>query len=160
MLANVSGRLALALLLGFVLAGWTASRAAAAFPGTNGKIAFVSTRDGGDEDVFVMGADGSSPTNLTAGIGAADHLPAWSADGTRITFGSGRNWAPGDVFTMAADGSSPLNLRRAATTPRTLAMTTGPASRRMAPSSSLKATATTSPAISSPWAPMARGGST
>ena len=78
MLANVSGRLALALLLGFVLAGWTASRAAAAFPGTNGKIAFVSTRDGGDEDVFVMGADGSSPTNLTAGSGAADHLPAWS----------------------------------------------------------------------------------
>lgn len=40
-------------------------------------IAFVSDRGGGDTDVWVMGADGSSPTNLTDGSAEADGSPSW-----------------------------------------------------------------------------------
>ena len=36
----------------------------AAFPGTNGKIAFFSTRDGNSE-IYMMDSDGTNPTNLT-----------------------------------------------------------------------------------------------
>ena len=36
----------------------------AAFPGANGKIAFLSGRDGNGE-IYVMNADGSGQTNLT-----------------------------------------------------------------------------------------------
>jgi hypothetical protein len=31
----------------------------AAFPGANGKIAFFSERDGGNEEIYLMNADGS-----------------------------------------------------------------------------------------------------
>src|SRR5437773_28366 len=53
--------------------------------GASGQIAFVSDRDGNDE-VYVMNADGSSPTRLTSsppdwdGAGEA----AWSPDGSKI----------------------------------------------------------------------------
>jgi TolB protein len=40
-------------------------------------IAFTSDRDGLDDDIFVMGADGSNPHNLTQNPGRDFH-PAWS----------------------------------------------------------------------------------
>ena len=52
-----------ALLAGFVVVlavGMAAASAHAAFPGTNGKIAFVSNRDGNYE-IYVMNADGTGP---------------------------------------------------------------------------------------------------
>lgn len=52
--------------------------ATATVSGENGKIAFVSDRDGNPE-IYVMEADGSEVTLLTSG-----EDPAWSPDGTRI----------------------------------------------------------------------------
>ena len=58
--------------------------ASAAFPGKNGKIAFVSTRDG-NEEIYVMDADGANETRLTTELGRDIH-PMVSPDGSRITF--------------------------------------------------------------------------
>jgi Tol biopolymer transport system component len=61
----------------------------AAFPGKNGKIAFVRSV-GGNEDIFVMGPDGSSPQNMTNNA-ANDTQPAWRADGDELLFTSTRS---------------------------------------------------------------------
>ena len=77
------------------------------------RIVFRSTRRG-DPDIYVMGADGSSPVNLTAdfqpGINS-DHTPTWSPDGSRIVFASdvGRPSHP-TLWTMRADGSDKRRL--------------------------------------------------
>ena len=52
------------------------------------RIAFVSDR-GGDEDVFVMNADGKAPLNVTDNEDIADADPSWAPDG-RILFTSER----------------------------------------------------------------------
>jgi Tol biopolymer transport system component len=62
--------------------------ASAAFPGKNGKIAFVSTRDG-NEEIYVMDADGTNETRLTTDPEAEpgrDIHPMFSPDGKRLTF--------------------------------------------------------------------------
>src|SRR2546426_7356708 len=41
-------------------------------------IAFHSTRDGGDEDIFVMNADGTGVTQLTFNDGIFDAVPVWT----------------------------------------------------------------------------------
>ena len=51
------------------------SPALAACPGANGRIAFVSNRDGGDEDIWTMNPDGSHPINLTPRSAANDGSP-------------------------------------------------------------------------------------
>ena len=48
------------------------------------KVAFISTRDGNDE-IYVMRADGTEQTNLSNNPGH-DSLPAWSPDGEFIAF--------------------------------------------------------------------------
>ena len=53
----------------------------AAFPGTNGKIAFRSDRDGNYE-IYSMNADGTGQTRLTNNT-AFDAVPVWSPDGTQ-----------------------------------------------------------------------------
>ena len=58
--------------------------ASSAFPGTNGKIAFTTTR-GGNFEVYVMNADGTGQANLSNNA-AFDFAPAWSPDGTKIAF--------------------------------------------------------------------------
>jgi TolB protein len=93
-----------------------ASPALGAFPGKNGKIAFVSDRDGGDDDIWTMNPDGSDPVNLTPGAAGSDGAPNWSADGRKIVFASNRETPdnptppgfPGpdhEIFVMNADGS-------------------------------------------------------
>ena len=69
------------------------------------KIAFSSNRSGGsnfnDFDIFVMGSDGSSPTNFTPST-ARDDEPAYSPDGKKIAFVSTRDGVDEDVFVMDA----------------------------------------------------------
>jgi Tol biopolymer transport system component len=79
------------------------------------RIAFSSNRDGND-DLYVMNADGSSQTRLT-NHPAHDGGPVWSPDGRLIAFDSGRD-GYADIYVMNADGSSQTRL----TTDRTRGM--------------------------------------
>jgi|SRR5919108_130498 Tol biopolymer transport system component len=74
--------------------------ASAAYPGTEGRIAFV--RDGA---IWTAAANGSDQVQLTR-IGVASS-PVWSPDGERIAFGWLRlsSGTRTDIWTMAADGS-------------------------------------------------------
>ena len=71
------------------------------------KIAFTTQRDGNDE-VYVMNADGSGQTNLSNNA-ADDSEAAWSPDGQKIAFRSGRD-GNAEVYVMNADGSGQTNL--------------------------------------------------
>lgn len=73
------------------------------------KILFQSTRDG-QLEIYVMNADGSSPTRLTNNP-AMDYSPVWSPDGTKILFTSLRDdpMAPA-LYVMNVDGSNQTRL--------------------------------------------------
>jgi Tol biopolymer transport system component len=88
-----------------------AANASAAYPGANGKIAFVSGTPG-SYDIYTMNADGSGRTQLTSAPGD-DLDPVWSPDGTRIAFASDREGEL-SIYSMDADGS---NATRVTTTP-------------------------------------------
>jgi TolB protein len=66
------------------------------------EIAFGSTRDG-NEEIYVMNADGTGVRRLTAEPGA-DANPAWSPTGHRIAFESNRDGNP-EIYLMNGDGS-------------------------------------------------------
>jgi dipeptidyl aminopeptidase/acylaminoacyl peptidase len=70
------------------------------------KIAFDSTRDEpGNQDIYVMNADGTGITRLTTDI-APDTQPAWSPDGRWIVFASERvSKRSPQIFVMRPDGS-------------------------------------------------------
>jgi Tol biopolymer transport system component len=79
------------------------SSAQAAFPGRNGRIAFVRSTPGErDVHIWTMEADGSSQKRLLARHGVA---PAWSPHGTRIAFDNWI-WEPGTITVADADGSN------------------------------------------------------
>src|SRR5215204_5484428 len=94
--------------------------AKAAFPGQNGAIAFLSDRDNPrGNDIFVMDADGSGRTNLTAEMGIRETAnAAWSADGEKIAFAAATFMVnqDSDIYTMNADGSAKTNLTNDAAT--------------------------------------------
>jgi Tol biopolymer transport system component len=68
-----------------------------------GTIAFTSNRTG-DPEIYVVGADGTNVTRLTATPGRDAH-PAFSPDGTRIAFQSPRDGGHTRIFLMDLDGS-------------------------------------------------------
>lgn len=75
------------------------------------KIAFVSRRDG-NEEIYVMNADGSGQTNLTNNP-AWDTSPVWSPDGRQFLFVSTRDQTTGgiaQIWVMNSDGSVPTEL--------------------------------------------------
>jgi Tol biopolymer transport system component len=79
------------------------SPAEAAFPGRNGRIAFVRTSAEVHSHVWTMAADGTSQRVLTQRRGEA---PAWSPHGTRIAF----SWIydrndDGSITIVDADGT-------------------------------------------------------
>jgi TolB protein len=76
----------------------------ATFPGSNGKIAFISSTRRG-KDIGIMDPDGSGRMRLTTSRWRDDWDPSWSSDGTMIVFMSyGRQVK---IHTMTADGSDP-----------------------------------------------------
>ena len=78
-----------------------------AFSPDGTKITFTSDRGGGTE-IWVMGADGTNPTQLTNASGRDEH-PSFSPDGKLITF-TARRAGSVDLYTMAADGSAQTRL--------------------------------------------------
>ena len=73
-----------------------------------GKIAFVSMRDGNGE-IYVMNIDGSDPQRLT-NYRQWDGFPDWSPDGSQIAYYSylsSEHWV---IMIMNADGSHPRQL--------------------------------------------------
>jgi len=85
-----------------VLIGITGVPAAkAAYPGFNGKIAFVSAAGTGF-GIFTVNVDGTQRTQLTES-GDVTAEPAWSPDGMKIAYAN-RSFAPG-IWTMNADGT-------------------------------------------------------
>lgn len=68
----------------------------------NGKIAFVSDRDG-NQEIYVMDPDGSNVVRLTNNPGF-ELDPAWSPDGSRIAFVSDRS-GDYELHVMNADGT-------------------------------------------------------
>jgi TolB protein len=73
----------------------------------DGKIAFASGRVG-DDEIYVMNADGSNQTNLTNNP-AEDYMPCFSPDGTMIAFTSYRDGNL-EIYVMNADGSNQTRL--------------------------------------------------
>jgi Tol biopolymer transport system component len=76
-------------------------------PRENGKIAFMSTRDGNWE-IYVMNADGTNPTRLTNNDDL-DQDPDWSPDGEKIVFISDRDGNT-EIYVMNADGTGQTRL--------------------------------------------------
>jgi Tol biopolymer transport system component len=74
----------------------------------------VSDRDGNDE-IYVMNADGSSVTRITTNE-TDDLFPSWSPDGTQLLFRSDREGNP-EVYRLDIDGTCPINLSRQSATP-------------------------------------------
>jgi Tol biopolymer transport system component len=93
------------------VSGIGAGTASAAYPGANGKIAFVSETLGA-YDIYSMNSDGTGRTQLTSAAGD-DLDPVWSPDGTRIAFASDRDGEL-SIYVMDGDGS---NVTRVTTTP-------------------------------------------
>ena len=83
------------------------------------RVAFVSIRDG-NQEIYVMGADGGGPVNLTRHE-ANDSSPAWSPDGWRIAFESWRGGEP-HIYVMNYDGSGVEQLTDDAMAPRSGAL--------------------------------------
>lgn len=95
-------------------------------PDGSDRIAFASARGcacwdaavecGEDDlDIWVMNADGASPTRLTFECsvpGSGANAPRWSPDGKRIVFQSNRDGAPffEEVYVMDADGANQMRL--------------------------------------------------
>ena len=67
-------------------------------------IAFVND-DGGDDEIYSVGANGKRVTQLTENTGIADDGPTWSPDSSMLAFASNRD-SDGDIFEMRADGSA------------------------------------------------------
>ena len=80
-----------------------AESAKATFPGTNGRIAFYSDRDGNNA-VFRMNPGGTISENL-ASSSTSDYDPAYSVDGKNIAFVSERD-GNSEIYRITSAGRS------------------------------------------------------
>lgn|GEM_PF-6731685 len=93
--------------IALLAACWVSQPVGAAYPGSNGQIAFASDRDGNTE-IYRMNANGSAQTRVTDWP-LDDSGPAWSPDGQQIAYSSRRLFG-GSQYTseiyIASIGSS------------------------------------------------------
>jgi Tol biopolymer transport system component len=85
-----------------------APAAMAAFPGTNGRLAYQHTTESGVEqsDIFTVHLNGIGRLQLTDTPHKNEFGPQWNARGDEITFWRTRApFGPGSVWTMDGDGS-------------------------------------------------------
>jgi len=82
--------------------------AEAAFPGQNGRIAYVASISDAETNIYSMNPDGTDRKQLTDDS-AGDYQPSVSPDGTRIAFMSVRSGI-NKIYAMNADGTSVRNL--------------------------------------------------
>src|SRR4051794_28431234 len=83
--------------------------AGAAYPGKNGRIAFLSTRSGEERKLVTMRPDGTGRRIVTEAAGS----PAWSGDGRRLAYATHR----GQLATIGADGRGRRILRAEGSSP-------------------------------------------
>ena len=98
--AAVALCVAAAAAVGLTFLALAAQPAEAAYPGKNGKIAFLSNRSG--TNIFTISPNGGVVTKITSSNGVSD--PAYSPNGTRIAFKSGSR-TNYEISVMKADGS-------------------------------------------------------
>lgn len=109
---SISSAIVAALILTSVFAAPLAGKvmmqqASATFPGVNGRIAFVSERDG-RTNIYTMNPDGSSVLQLTKNAGS-NYGENWSPDGSKIVFNSDRDGGQ-EIYVMNADGTGQTRL--------------------------------------------------
>ena len=79
------------------------------------RIAFMSTRNSNNGEIFLMNPDGKRVRQLTRNL-QYDSAPAWSPDGQKITFASFRDLHKpkriifAEIYVMNPDGTNPINL--------------------------------------------------
>lgn len=73
-----------------------------------GDLAFASSRDESNMDIYLLHGNDDNVERLTTDAGI-DNWPRWSPDGTMLTFMSNRT-GNGEIFVMNADGSGQRNL--------------------------------------------------
>jgi len=78
------------------------------------KIAFERS-EGGPSDIYVMNADGSLPTNMTAAVPNSSESPSWSPDGTRIAFTNDDPVTESNILVIGAAGGATTDLTSAVT---------------------------------------------
>jgi Tol biopolymer transport system component/DNA-binding CsgD family transcriptional regulator len=72
------------------------------------RMPFISAPDG-NEELYVVNADGSGPINLSNSNPGAEHRGPWSPDSSRIAFLSDRDGNQ-EIYVVNADGSGQTNL--------------------------------------------------
>lgn len=72
------------------------------------KVAFMRDLSGGNQEIYVVNADGTDEARLTDDP-ALDQFPAWSPDGSEIVFQTDR-YGNFDVYVMDSDGGREINL--------------------------------------------------
>jgi len=91
-----------------MLAAIGATTAGAAFPGANGKIAFVRSPAAEDEEIFTIDPSGQDLTQITDNAVYEDH-PAYSPDGEKLVFTRGLG-SGSEIVLADADGQNQVPL--------------------------------------------------
>jgi len=92
------------------ITGDTTTATDPAFSSDGSRVAYVSTSPGNAE-IFVMNADGTSPTRLTTEP-LADGRPTFTPDGQTILFHSARTAGKQQIWSINVDGSGLTQLTR------------------------------------------------
>jgi Tol biopolymer transport system component len=75
-------------------------------------ISFISDRNAGNWDIWLMNLDGSDPRQLTNVPGAYEHSPAWQPSGQSIAFSTNRDNGDWEVYLMNPDGTNQHNITK------------------------------------------------